>query len=92
MNNRTYYFSLIFHCIFSEQNSLEPARIMNFLAPMIYVNIINRQTNLLNYSYSDQLGIKHRILHQLILAAFFKMLFHTEYTQYTRNREKTCCK
>ena len=47
-HNRTYYFFLFFHCIFSEQNSLETARILDFLAPDSICKYQNRQTNLLN--------------------------------------------
>ena len=42
-------FSLIFHCFFSEQISLEPPRILDFLAPDSICKYQNRQTNLLNF-------------------------------------------
>ncbi len=46
MNNRTYYFSLIFSLDFSEQISLEPARILDFLAIVLY----HKYQKIANYS------------------------------------------
>ena len=45
-------FPLIIHCFFSEQNSLEPARILDFLASDSICKYQNRQTNLLNFETS----------------------------------------
>ena len=46
-HNRTYYFPLNFSLLFSEQNSLEPVRILDFLASDSICKYQNRQTNLL---------------------------------------------
>ena len=47
-HNRTYYFFLIFHWIFLQHFSLEPARILDFLAPDSICKYQNRQTIILN--------------------------------------------
>ena len=48
VNIRTYCFFLIFSTVFFEQNSSEPARILDFLAPDSICKYQNRQTNVLN--------------------------------------------
>ena len=49
VNNRTCYFSLNFSTVFIKHFSLEPARILDFLASDSICKYQNRQTNLLNF-------------------------------------------
>lgn len=75
MNNRTYYFSPEIFTDFLHHFSLEPARILDFLAPMIYVNIINRQTNILNFIDLTQAKTQQ----QISVCSLSPFIFHNNY-------------